>query len=530
MRYKEDISTANPNILVHETWSYQGDGSVVVRGYPIEKETGTRVDGIKTIKRRVSSKELLAITKNQIANQIISRISEQERSRYTRVRKRDEADQLVLERIKEIKENPDVMIRPGKWNKAREQTVLSDVENHILPFLRESGPDLLPGDVQELRAQLIDRAVNDPRHKHHRSTTEQGIDSRLRAMDVAYRFLFEAYPEQGLPDVSFAPLGRRPNIHLEQVKSLPREVRRKLIRTITKLTRSDPRLAYVSVLMLDAALRTGEACGTIPADIHFEEAYTTVFVGWQVQSGSITSTLKSEAAYRYVSMSYWGTVMIQRCLRQFEADGIIVDRDHPVMMPDKASSNVRKLLLNCGLTQEAIEASRELQRLEPDIGVEGETVTVEAYILRRDRASRWVSRCGLEADAVDYMLGHKRQIPSDLQKDYRLPEEQALIAQCLERDIYDPAISRNPAYRPISLKPDQDLHLIPNMINRFEVLSDAPVQIEISFRANALGDIVRLTAPEGSIKTIQSKDSTDTKPAKTTLPQHPEGGVYNDNS
>ncbi len=186
--------------------------------------------------------------------------------------------------------------------------------------------------------------------------------------------------------------------------------------------------------------------------------------------------------------------------------------------------------MDCGLTQEAIEAARELQRLEPDIGVEGETVTVEAYILRRDRASRWVSRCGLEADAVDYILGHKRQIPSDLQKDYRLPEEQTLIAQCLERDIYNPAISRNPAYRPISLKPDQDLHLIPNTINRFEVLIDKPVQVEISFGANALGGIVRLTAPEGSIKTIQSKDSTDTKPAKITLPQQPEGGVFNDNS
>ena len=195
MRYKGDFSSRNPNIIVHITWSVRDDGTVAMRGYPIDKETGVRLDGIKETRRIAATAELFDITKDHIIHAVSSQVSNREGTRHSTIKKAGEENHLVVEIIGEIKANPEVVIRPGDWSKDRERNMLSAIVNHVLPFLKEYGPDPLPGDVQEFRARLISKAQNDPRHKHHLNTTEHGIDSRMRAIDIAYRFLCDTYPE-----------------------------------------------------------------------------------------------------------------------------------------------------------------------------------------------------------------------------------------------------------------------------------------------------------------------------------------------
>lgn len=66
MRYKGDFSSRNPNINVHITWSVRDDGTVAMRGYPIDKETGVRLDGIKETRRIAATAELFDITKETL--------------------------------------------------------------------------------------------------------------------------------------------------------------------------------------------------------------------------------------------------------------------------------------------------------------------------------------------------------------------------------------------------------------------------------------------------------------------------------
>ena len=128
----------------------------------------------------------------------------------------------------------------------------------------------------------------------------------LAAADIIYRFVRDAYPDLGLPELALAPFRKGFGVRKEQEKSLPEPVRQKLCRYVETRWRQEPRLCYALTLMLCGGLRTAEAAGARPGKIEYAEAYGVVKVHAQEKEGKIDKILKRDSSYRGVVLGCWG--------------------------------------------------------------------------------------------------------------------------------------------------------------------------------------------------------------------------------
>ena len=121
------------------------------------------------------------------------------------------------------------------------------------------------------------------------------------------------------------------------------------------------------------------------------------------------------------------------------------------------SKYCRQVFARSGISAEQLDSIRPLMAREPDI-VDGVRETdISAYILRRDWAGRMANVCGMSAEDVDYYLGHGNR---DVKSAYYLDAaKSAETARLMERYVYLPECSLNPAYSPIVLTKPQDIVL-----------------------------------------------------------------------
>lgn len=165
----------------------------------------------------------------------------------------------------------------------------------------------------------------------------------------------------------------------------------------------------------------------------------------------------------------------------------------------EVSAFVRKLLLLVGCTDGYFEAIYKLMFDDPDV-VDGKIVNdVSAYILRRDWATRACNVCGLKPDQVDYLMGHA--IKKEQKEDYQTPESQAAMAWALERYVFDPDHSRNPACNSIVLSPGMKLNLDVNQGFLFEA-GDKDIILEITVICSEAGNTPSLAISSDSTANI----------------------------
>lgn len=512
----KDQKTADPKVLVHITYSTQSDGRIRLRGYAMDSESKIKLDGARIVRRTATCNELIQATESQLVTAVMKQLaasSASKRGQKHSIAKKGHYTTPVSDIVTSILNRPEVTINPEKWARSTQNRALKHYQRNFIPTIEsimQLNGTVSSDDVDEYRSLLSRNALANGRSKGNPDTAATTSFNALYQDLVVHNWFVENHPELGLPSITYNGLIRTKKVQIEQAKSIPEEIRAEYVELLERSVAVEPCKVYCAVLMLDAALRTAEACAVSLDEIIFSGKVSKVLVLWQMQNGVRTEYMKTESSYRQVVLSYWGITMLLRCIDAMIDAGIVIDAEHPAIINhNELSAWVKQKLIACGLTEDFLSNARALQELAPDPDSTGKPIDICAYIQRRDRASRWRSICGLSADTVDYLLGHRRLAP--VQPDYRLYDEQCAIAEQLERDVYTPEITLNPAYCPITLEGPMTLNRLPQQ--GYVIASTGPdaLQVRITGTAEEPGSIGKILAPLNSWKSFTFHNHIDKK-------------------
>lgn len=461
IRYK-NLPTSREGIRVHITGYTGGDTGCTLRGYAVD-DHGVRIDGSKTLRRIAKTAAAIPAAEQHLVAAAMKNLP---RAATKTKKKTDDVidtDHPLAAAFAEVRDAPQVLA--PHWNDAVAHRWLMYFQRNILPILIA----MIIDDEIRNGENAYDALAPKIAEKVKENGRSSGVD--IVAMGTAKNTLSAAQTiydacrlfDPSLPVLKLAPV-RKTRIQREQCKSLPRDVRRRLARELRANIKTEPLMVIGAVLMWDAGARTAEAAAVIP-EIDIvpvgKDGEMSLLILWQEKEGVRSAVLKTSNAYRCVPLSFWGIRMIEECLK-------CIDQKHysnVELAPIRAknlSKWVANLLRECGLSDVFVKAAQEDEMRNPDIGPDGKPIyDVTAYILRRDRASRWRNVCGFSSAECDYLLGHEDKKAKKEKVDYTLSDEQSKLAKKLERYVYDPEISAHPGIRAISIEHGMDYDFIP---------------------------------------------------------------------
>lgn len=342
--------------------------------------------------------------------------------------------------------------------------------------------------------RYIEQAFCDSVRQHGNSggnqdTMENSAHTALRYGVVVYQvvreFWNDRHPEKALPEIDWQLQWSYHIANPEQFKELDDEIRKNFCLLLRQEAATSPALVKSAVLMM-LSLRTAEAAAITMEQIDFAEDYCIISVLQQVQNAKVTKRLKTENGYRILPAPKWHTELLRKCfeeLKRKNMDGFIP--------AEHVSDWVYRKLERCGCTKEMFsKASRDMSgKLDAD--------SISAYILRRDFASLAKNTMGFSKDEIDFFLGHKTKFAKKNLIDYRLPENRQKLLAKLERYVFDPELTLNPAYHPIELSHGDDLALLPYRKIKLK-LPDYATHHTLTIRASEPGDTVVVHFPAGT--------------------------------
>ena len=311
------------------------------------------------------------------------------------------------------------------WGLRTQERSVKYFERHFLDaILTVKDSESLQIQIDEIQKQLIAKAVENKRSKGIRNSAEQSVANECFRAQKVFQYLRDTYPELNLPDVTLSMNVLRSSVMPEQAKSLPDSIVLRFARMIEDTIQTDPCYALAAMLMLCAALRTSEACGVIPDQIMMYDGYAVVPVLYQVQNGKLSEILKTEDSYRTVVLPFWGKHIAEECIRVLKKLGNTVTKNYPLVeAPGTFAGWILKKLKECGLTDEMLEAARNLMREETYFEVF--SMDISAYLLRRNCACLdcgHVHTFGLQLAHVGVSAAVRRQQPHALHLAERILE------------------------------------------------------------------------------------------------------------
>lgn len=288
----------------------------------------------------------------------------------------------------------------------------------------------------------------------------------------------------------FSSSGSR--VEIEQVKSLPEDIRQKLWRNLESRIEKEPNMVFATVLMADAGLRTSEAAAVFPSQIEYYDDFAVLPILCQERDGARDAILKTDNAYRLVCLSKWGRTMVKKCGSNMK---IPADDSQAPIRSEELSPWILSMLKESGCTKEFLESVANAESLFPDKVRGMVKYDPSAYLLRRDYASRCRNINGLNSEEIDYLLGHKpsNRVAKWQQRDFALLEELRAISYKLERYVYStvPEYTAHPAYSSITVGQGTSLTIIPTQIIGSKTRQTCPF---------IMNSIVQLVYREKSLK------------------------------
>ena len=380
------------------------------------------------------------------------------------------------------------------WNTNTHRTVYTYWLNHgISGLLLEMAESEDPAAV--LKAKREELIYSTKKHGRSRGTEQnaaQTVDINLYRMNILLDYLREEHPDFPAYDLTGASLGGRA-VPEEQIKALPEAMCQYIRRELEERLEEEPCEVLCTVLMFDCALRTAEAAGIKVTCIHFYDSYAVIEVMYQEEDGVRTERLKTDNAYRHVVSSYWGMRMLQKCLDILQLNP---DDDRVLIRALELSRWIRRLLLN--YDEEFVKKAERIEQTNPDRDDNGRPIyDVSAYVLRRNAASRWLNYDGLTHDEIDIMLGHKEK---DKRPEVYLMDEadQREIAVKLERYVYIPECTRNPACCPIGVTAGSKINLDAYPVQRIVNVGDVPLRVYVDVIACCPDEEIKVQVPSDS--------------------------------
>lgn len=360
----------------------------------------------------------------------------------------------------------------------------------ILPRLDALGPHPTQEDIRKIHEDLVEQASNSKVSLGIHAQARKNLIPKLRRCDVLYQQMQSLMSRYGLPELDLRMEGCAvPDV--EQCKSLPDAVRIRFA-AILMLQVETPwgGIALSLGFMLLCGLRTSES-----AALYFQNLEDTgdtwmFWVRQRLDGDTVTPILKTESSYRRLPVARFLRDMLSLRRRWLEGQGYTpAEIDHlPISgRPEdptrfapcyQISAAGRALLLASGCGETYWEGVRDLMRKEPDpLGEGGGLSDITAYALRRDFASRAANHCGVSAKELDYALGHKVQGSVLDKRAFYSTDNLAEFGRKLERYVFDPNHSGNPAYLPIEIHGDQEIPLFPSPETHLHFQDDMVIQL-----------------------------------------------------
>ena len=346
--------------------------------------------------------------------------------------------------------------------------------------------------LKKKRDELIAATKEHGRSNGTDQQAAQTVDIHLYRMNILLKYLREDHPEFPAFDLTGASLGGRA-IPVEQIKALPEAMCQYIRRELEARYITEPREVLCTVLMFDCALRTAEAAGIKSICIVFYDSYAVIVVMYQEEDGVRIERLKTDNAYRYVVSSFWAMTMIRKCLDVLK---LASDDDTLLLRASDLSRWIRRLLI--AYDEAFVKEAERIEQTNPDYDDKGRPIyDVSAYVLRRNAASRWLNYDGLTHDEIDIMLGHKQK--GKRPEVYLMDEaQQKEIAVKLERYVYNPECTKNPAFSPVEVIADSHIELEAYSAQRIVNAGDTPLCVHLDLIACCPNEEIEILVPSGA--------------------------------
>ncbi len=492
-------NTNHPNLVIEIKATPRHDGSYTIVGHAVDRETDARIEDLAPIRRLARSKGQIPTIRNQIVATLTHR--------FELLCHGNDPPTDIMANIQKALEQLQIDIAVGmrltpRWaapstNQAALKYFSRNTIKILAPYLTGER-EFLPSDCKDIELALaasVSRAPSDDKTLTEGITPTSSslsgpamvlVKRRLDEANVILARLEELIPQ--LPhfrlECTFEGEGA---ILPEQRKSLPHDVFRTFIKKLESRIDTHPDLVFCAVHMVYGC-RTGEAAARIPEDITFHDDFATSKIISQEINGLRNTRLKTPYSRRTIVISYWGRTTLARCIALLPPT---TNSKAALVHKDDLGHFIKALLLEAGAQEEDFEvAKKEMDSLSEHTDKSLPEVT--AYILRRHFASVCRHIMGLPLAITDRLLGHPA---SGAVKDLKNVEVQREIAAAMERYVFDPALSLNPACRPLILTPGSEFSLIPfgetAMCNR----SDQEIEIEVSIESAEAGETVIMDIP-----------------------------------
>mgnify|MGYP004568687839 FL=1 len=155
--------------------------------------------------------------------------------------------------------------------------------------------------------------------------------------------------------------------------------------------------------------------------------------------------------YRVAILPGWGVEIVERCFAALEAahPGWYKDESCALCDPAELSAWVIKTLRRCGCSNDYLESAKtEYERWVTRDRSGRPIETADAYVLRRDWATRARCICGLTARECDMLMGHQNPTPYAARPDFTLSNVCFDLSAKLGRYIYSTSLTDHPRYSP----------------------------------------------------------------------------------
>ena len=529
MATAKNLPCNTPGIRAHIT-IITHDDNIVVRGYAVDENTLIRIDDSKLHQHTVQKESEVPHATTYVVAAIDT---EQHKSRTKSIASthRTNADTYYSNIFSNC---PDLssMGKP-EWGGTTHAQSTNYLIHSLLPRMDKYGPDICAEDIDNIKKDLVSRAVENKRGQRSLDVAKKSVHNELSRAVYIYNNVCEQHPDYDLPDIDFSLVRPSKVGSLEQFKSLPDDIRIKFAYLINKLAASGVGLALGAGMMFYCSLRTGEAVAPMIGDFAVNDKYATYPVTHRMAGDLRTDILKTIAAYRVVVLPKAMTDMISEHIKMLIDSNIPMDDvlSAPLVTQELSpteycderilSAFCKELLIACGCTAEYMRGAMSLQHIEPDLGAGddgGYNTDITAYILRRDGCSRACNICGLDADIVDYLIGHANE--RNRKKDYLTPEAQSAIARALELYVPLPKHSAHPGYSQVPLISGTNITI--DGSNCYDFVANEPIVLLLHITTVEPNEIFSIVS-NGDIVTAPTATSS---PYSTRKQSRPPIGIF----
>lgn len=507
-RYHKTHKTTINGISAHINYALYSDATVGLNGYLIESRTGIKKDeDFKSRMVAFCESEVPLIEKRVVARLI---------KKYEAYHKKPAAsvpagDNLYTAAYDSLSDDQHRLMCPITWK--AENTInqcLGYFRNTVLPLLDPYGTDICASDITEILKNLSEK-IKANQGPTPLLSEEQVIARHITDFNRLYPKLQGSIPELDLPNVIFpSSVGIR-RAQTEQCKALANDVLIRFSALLLRLISNG--LAMGGVMMMTGMTRTAEACAPKFGEILFRGNYAVYGVVYQANGKIRVADLKTTSSYRLVILPKYAVDCLNARMDYLRQQGYTDDMIREMYVVTKAndpevmaastdlSAFLRKLLSLAGCNNAYWEGAEKLLRQEPDKEHDGIGASLDqaAYVLRRNGCTLCCNVCGMDTGLVDAIMGHRpsRKALTNWNAYLRRPDNWPTIAEKLERAVFHPAHSANPAFLPIDISAGKKIVKTEGQII-YRVRADpSGGNIDLVVKAETLerGDVITLLHP-----------------------------------